>query len=193
MPMNRVGCSMARPSPVPEAPRQPIRRDPRSLHMTRRVTPSASRPGRRGRRGPGRWCNHRLAGSKGYALGGSRAEPWPYFLLPGGSPGQETDMRSDTNPHKQGLSWGRRPVDSASLVRFVTPNGIRTRGQGDGIANEGDAGQPYGAGAAAYRIGYEGRRPGPQGAGDFVGDGRMVAGGGGGVRVRRPADVARLG
>ena len=33
------------------------------------------------------------AGSKGYALGGSRAEPWPYFpslVLPG----PETDMRS---------------------------------------------------------------------------------------------------
>src|SRR5208337_588087 len=28
------------PSPVPEAPRQTIRRDPRSLHMARRVTPS---------------------------------------------------------------------------------------------------------------------------------------------------------
>jgi hypothetical protein len=27
------------------------------------------------------------------ALGGSRAEPWPYFLSPG-CPGPETDMRS---------------------------------------------------------------------------------------------------
>jgi hypothetical protein len=64
--------------------------------------------------------NHRLVGSKGCALGGSRAEPWPYFLpwfpragnghevsalggsraepltsLPlTGLPRQETDMRS---------------------------------------------------------------------------------------------------
>ena len=37
--------------------------------------------------------NHRLVGSKGCALGGSRAEPWPLlpFLV---LPGPETDMRS---------------------------------------------------------------------------------------------------
>jgi hypothetical protein len=37
--------------------------------------------------------NHRLIGSKGYALGGSRAEPWALLpsLVP---PGPETDMRS---------------------------------------------------------------------------------------------------
>jgi len=87
----------------------------------------------------------------------------------------------------------RRPVDSASVVRFVTLSGIRIRGLGDGIGGEGDAGQPYGAGAAAYRIGDEGRGTGPPDAGDFVCDGRMVAGGGGGVRLRGSADVARLG
>src|SRR5271166_3082811 len=32
------------PSPVPEAPRRTTRRDPRSLHKTRRVTPSGWRP-----------------------------------------------------------------------------------------------------------------------------------------------------
>jgi hypothetical protein len=37
--------------------------------------------------------NHRLVGSKGCALGGSRAEPWPLLPSPV-PPGPETDMRS---------------------------------------------------------------------------------------------------
>ena len=38
-------------------------------------------------------ANTEQTGSKGSALGGSRAEPWPYFPSLG-SPGPETDMRS---------------------------------------------------------------------------------------------------
>src|ERR1700735_2856803 len=84
------------PSPVYEAPRQPIQRDPRSLHMTRRVTPSGWQPGQSGEGGRGRWCNDHQSGSKGSALGGSRAEPWPYFpsldpVAPAGN-GHEVSM-----------------------------------------------------------------------------------------------------
>ncbi|MGD0109685.1 MAG: hypothetical protein ABSC06_37520, partial [Rhodopila sp.] len=48
-----------------------------------------------------------------------------------------TDMDSVqhyTNSPKQRLAHRRHPVDSMSVVRFVTANGIRTRGRDDGIA-----------------------------------------------------------
>src|SRR3984957_8274646 len=85
------------PSPVYEAPRQPIRRDPRSLHMTRRVTPSGWQPGQSGEGGRVPWCNDHQDGSKGSALGGSRAEPWPYYpslhpVAPAGN-GHEVSLR----------------------------------------------------------------------------------------------------
>ncbi|MGD0109462.1 MAG: tannase/feruloyl esterase family alpha/beta hydrolase, partial [Rhodopila sp.] len=40
----------------------------------------------------------------------------------------------NTNSPKQRLAHRRHPVDSMSVVRFVTANGIRTRGRDDGIA-----------------------------------------------------------
>src|ERR1700722_19412432 len=70
------------PSPVPEAPRETTQRDPRSLHMTRRVTFRVAASKVFGRKGAQAGSNHCLVGSKGFALGGSRAEPSPCFLPP---------------------------------------------------------------------------------------------------------------
>jgi len=47
--------------------------------MARRVTPSGRPQGHRVEGSPGRCCKNRQSGSKGSALGGSRAAPWPYF------------------------------------------------------------------------------------------------------------------
>ena len=66
------------PSPVPEAPRRTIRRDPRSCTW-RDGSPLQGGHGSSGEGSSGRCRKHRQAGSKGSALGGSRAEPWPYF------------------------------------------------------------------------------------------------------------------
>src|ERR1700722_15468412 len=92
MPMNRVGCSMTL-SPVPEAPRQPIRRDPRSLHMTRQGHPfRAAAPGIRGG-GAGPMVQPLTGWFRGLCpwrvQGRARAEPWSYFLLPGGTLGRK--------------------------------------------------------------------------------------------------------
>src|SRR5208282_3857684 len=100
------------PSPVPEAPRQTIRRDPRSLHMARRVTPSG-RP---------------------RVIGGSELRPMPQIptgwfqgLRPWrvqaralallsfpGSPGPETDMRSSAPAHPRPVSPKRTPAGTPS-------------------------------------------------------------------------------
>jgi hypothetical protein len=48
--------------------------------MTRRVTFRVEASKVFGRKGAQAESNHRLVGSKGFALGGSRAEPWPCFL-----------------------------------------------------------------------------------------------------------------
>src|ERR1700722_16614392 len=96
MPMNRVGCSMTL-SPVPEAPRQPIRRDPRSLHMTRQGHPfraAAQGIGGGGREGQGA-TNDKWGVPRGGGQG--RARGLTCFSSPGPTtphyPGQETDMR----------------------------------------------------------------------------------------------------
>jgi hypothetical protein len=49
-----------------------------------------------------------IVGSKGYPLGGSRAEPWPCFLP--WFPGLETDMRS-LRYHTQEARAGRGGCD----------------------------------------------------------------------------------
>jgi hypothetical protein len=48
--------------------------------MTRRVTFRVAASKVFGRKGAQAGSNHCLVGSKGFALGGSRAEPWPCFL-----------------------------------------------------------------------------------------------------------------
>ena len=101
------------PSPVPEAPRQPIRRDPRSLQIARRVTPSGRPQSHPVKGNQANACKHRLVGSKGSALGGSRAEPWSYFPSLG-SPGPETDMRSSA------------PIQPSSREPRTYPNDINS-------------------------------------------------------------------
>jgi hypothetical protein len=56
--------------------------------------------------------NHRLAGSKGSALGGSRAEPWPYFPSRGPRTGNGHEVYRDR--HKQApvvVVQSRKPAD----------------------------------------------------------------------------------
>src|SRR3984957_20371774 len=103
MPMNRVGCSMTL-SPVPEAPRQPIRRDPRSLHMTRQGHPF--RAAAQGIGGGGR--AEVQPSTNGWLQGcGSRAEPWPYLLLL-------------SRTHYPPLPWARNGHEVYSTLAITT-------------------------------------------------------------------------
>jgi hypothetical protein len=61
--------------------------------------------------------NHRLAGSKGSALGGSRAEPWPYFpsRVPRTGNGHEVYRARHTTPPLPVAACARRAADHAAV------------------------------------------------------------------------------
>ena len=92
MPTNRVGCSVARLLCL----RLHARPSGATLDHAHGETghPFRAATGSSGEGSSARCCTDTdQAGSKGCALGGSRAEPWSCFPSPGSS-GPETDMRS---------------------------------------------------------------------------------------------------
>jgi hypothetical protein len=92
MPTNRVGCSMARLLCL----RLHARPSGATLDHAHGETghPFRAATGSSGEGSSARCCTDTdQAGSKGCALGGSRAEPWSCFPSPGSS-GPETDMKS---------------------------------------------------------------------------------------------------
>ena len=88
-------------------------------HMTRRVTPSGRLPRHWVKGAQAEVANTEQTGSKGSALGGPPAQPWPYFpsRVPGAERGHEVYRARHSHQPSRVVIRTRRPLDRRSRLQ----------------------------------------------------------------------------